>query len=144
MKIKLLFILCCSLVLSSCSVSNNDEPEQNYKSLWHLINVSGGFAGVNESFELETIIWSFDEATLKLTVANNNQDNAIQDGLDAGTYDYSIINTNGESFLVIDGNELGELTFSQAGMQIDENLKSTGNGADGFIYSFQLQRVLVE
>ncbi len=145
MKIKLLIVLCCSLILTNCSVSNNDvENPQNFKNLWHLINASGGIAGVNENFELETITWSFDEVTQKLTVTNNNQDDSIQDGLDSGTYDYSIIIANGVSYLVVDDNEVGEITFSLTGMQIDENMMSTSTGADGFIYLFQLQTILVE
>ena len=84
MKIKLLIVLCCSLVLTNCSVSNDSDTQQNYKNLWHLINVSGGIAGINENFELETIIWSFNETTLKLTVVNSNPDDTIQDGLDSG------------------------------------------------------------
>ena len=144
MKIKLLIVLCISLVVTNCSISNNTETPQNFKNLWHLINVSGGVSGINENFELETIIWSFNEATLKLTIVNNNDDDTIQDGLDSGTYDYAITNANGKSYLIIDGNEVGELTFTQTSMQIDENIMSTGNGADGFMYSFQLQTFLIE
>lgn len=144
MKIKLLIVLCCTFVLTSCSVGNDVNDQQNYKRLWHLINVTGGVGGVNQNFEPSTIVWSFDEPTLKLTVTNNNQDDTAPDGLDSGTYDYSIINANGESYLVIDDNELGELSFSQTGMGINENIKSTGTGADGFVYLFQLEVVVAE
>ena len=145
MKIKLLIVLCCAFVFTNCSLSNDSETPQNYKKSWHLINVSGGFAGVNENFELETIIWSFDEPTAKLTVVNNNSDDTIQDGLASGAYDYSIdIAEDGKSYITIDANELGLLTVNQTGMFIDENMMSTGTGADGFIYSFQVELVLIE
>ena len=144
MKTKLLIALCCMFILTGCSVGNDVNTQQTYKRLWHLINVTGGIGGVNENFEPNTIVWSFNETTAKLTVTNDNPDDTIEDGLDSGTYDYSIINANGESYLVINDNELGELSFSQTGMGINENVKSTGTGADGFLYLFQLEVQVVE
>ncbi len=133
-------------MVANCSISNSETetPPPNYKNLWHLTNVSGGIAGVNENFELKTIIWSFNDVTQKLTVTNNNSDDVIQDGLDSGVYDYSILNANDSSYLVVNDNELGELTFSQTAMQINGNKMSEGEGADGFIYLFQLQVVLAD
>ncbi len=144
MKIKLLLVLCSALILTNCSVGNDTNEQQNYKRIWHLINVSGGISGVNENFQLETITWSFNETTSKLTVVNNNQDDAIQDGLDSGTYDYSILNEGGQSYISIGTSEFGEVIFSQNGMQIDGNKLSTGTGADGFIYSFELQVIVAD
>lgn len=145
MKIKLLVVWCIALLLTNCAVSDDSNTEQNYKNLWHLINVSGGVAGVNENFELETIIWSFDEATSKLTVENNNQDDTIQDGIESGIYNYSITSgEGGRSYLTVETNEFGLLTFSQNGMSIDGNQLSTGDVADGFMYSFQIQVVIAD
>ncbi|WP_142783187.1 hypothetical protein [Changchengzhania lutea] len=142
---RLFFItISCFFILTNCSLNDDSStPPQQYDSLWHLTNVSGGISGVDEDYAVETIIWSFDDATLKLTVNNNNQDDSLEDGLDSDTYDFSILETDGKSYLLIDGNELGELIFSQTGMIIDGNKLSTGVGADGFIYTFQLQLVPV-
>ncbi len=131
------------LSVTSCSLKNDtDQDQQTYKSLWHLINVSGGVSGVNDSFSLGTIVWSFNETTLKLTIENDNTDDTKQDGWDSGTYDYLLDQTDSRDFLTISGTEVGELIFtSENNMIINENEKSTGTAADGLIYT--LQRTLV-
>ncbi len=131
------------LSVTSCSLKNDtDQDQQTYKSLWHLINVSGGVSGVNDSFSLGTIVWSFNETTLKLTIENDNTDDTKQDGWDSGTYDYLLDQTDSRDFLTISGTEVGELIFtSENTMIINENEKSTGTAADGLIYT--LQRTLV-
>jgi len=50
----------------------------------------------------------------------------------------SILNDGNNTFLIIDGNEYGSITVLTNNLIIDQNLTSTGTGADGFIYSFQL------
>ena len=139
MKKHIIYLFALALTITSCSLENDtNQDEQTYKSLWHLRNVSGGVSGVNDNFDLEAIVWSFNETTLKLTVENNNTDDTKQDGWDSGTYDYSFTQTGSKDYLIIDGTEVGELTFtSQNSMVINENEKSTGTGADGLIYTFQ-------
>ena len=126
-------------MVNSCSLdSNPDTSSQSFRSLWHLINVSGGIAGVNDSFSLETIVWSFNEDTFILTIENNNTDDTKQDGHDSGEYDYSIVTENNEEFIVLDGTEIGAIYLtSQNILVIDENVTSSGAGADGFLYTFQ-------
>ncbi|WP_223551619.1 hypothetical protein [Aestuariivivens sp. NBU2969] len=143
MKKNIIFLLAIVLSVTSCSLKNDtDQDQQTYKSLWHLINVSGGVSGVNDSFSLGTIVWSFNETTLKLTIENDNTDDTKQDGWDSGTYDYLLDQTDSRDFLTIGGTEVGELIFtSENTMIINENEKSTGTAADGLIYT--LQRTLV-
>ncbi|WP_242135540.1 hypothetical protein [Aestuariivivens marinum] len=143
MKKNIIFLLAIVLSVTSCSLKNDtDQDQQTYKSLWHLINVSGGVSGVNDSFSLGTIVWSFNETTLKLTIENDNTDDTKQDGWDSGTYDYLLDQTDSRDFLTISGTEVGELIFtSENTMIINENEKSTGTAADGLIYT--LQRTLV-
>ncbi|WP_242132594.1 hypothetical protein [Aestuariivivens marinum] len=143
MKKNIIFLLAIVLSVTSCSLKNDtDQDQQTYKSLWHLINVSGGVSGVNDSFSLGTIVWSFNETTLKLTIENDNTDDTKQDGWDSGTYDYLLDQTDSRDFLTISGTEVGELIFtSENNMIINENEKSTGTAADGLIYT--LQRTLV-
>lgn len=138
MKRIVLILLTCFFVLNSCSIDDNNNSVESFSSLWHLIEVTGGLAGINDQFELETVVWSFDESNLLLTVENNNTDETKQDILDSGTYDYSIITQDGQDYLVIDNIELGHIFFSaQDKLTIDENETSNGPVADGFIYTFQ-------
>ncbi|MFH6768348.1 hypothetical protein V8G56_06350 [Gaetbulibacter aquiaggeris] len=72
----------------------------------------------------------------------NNNTNAVEDGLDSGTYRYDLLDDGKNIFLIIDDNEFGGLTLSNNILTIDQNLRSTGTGADGFIYSFQLVQTI--
>lgn len=134
-----LFILVISfLSLTNCSIGNNDNTQpQVVEVYWNLINVTGGVAGVNEDYALGTIIWRFNEASGVLSVENNNTDDTKQDGLDSGDYTYSILDDNGDLFLVVDSDEMGHLTITANEFILNENETSQGSGADGFIYTFR-------
>ncbi|WP_298239355.1 hypothetical protein [uncultured Algibacter sp.] len=140
------FILAISLlfILNSCSINNDTSstPEQTFRSFWHLVSVEGGIAGIDDQFELNTVIWSFDEDNDDITVENNNTDDTKQDGLDSGVYPFEIVPVDSKQILVIDGLDFGEIYFTtQNTLIIDENETTTGPGADGFLYTFQ--RVVV-
>ncbi|MBJ6367341.1 hypothetical protein [Snuella sedimenti] len=139
MKRTFLIALSCVFLLTSCSVNTNDENNnQVVRYLWHIVNVTGGISGVDEQFSLDTIVWVFDELNGKLSVTNSNDDPEKEDGLDTGVYDFSIETIGGNTYLVVDDIEIGGITFpSLEEMILNENETSTGQGADGFIYSFQ-------
>ena len=143
MKIKILMAHFCLFTLS-CSINNdNNNVPVNYTVEWHLTNVTGGVEGVDETFDMGTIIWVFDESNGILTVENTNNDDSKEDGLDSGSYNYSIANIGNDSFISIDSNELGEISFiTNSQLSIDQNSTSQGTGADGFIYTFT--RKLIE
>ena len=143
MKHSILITFLSFITLSSCSLDNNDVKQQVYKSYWHLINVSGGFSGVDNDFELNKIIWSFNEEENELTVTNTNTED-LEDGLDTGTYTYSVDeDDNKDLFLTINSNEFGNFTVSESQLIIDQNITTNGTGADGFIYTFK-RVVIVE
>ena len=119
------------MLLSSCSTNNNLSIEQKF----YLVNVSGGFAGVNFNFDKGQIIWTFNEQNSTLNIKKNT--NESFSGLNEGIYSYSIVNINNNLFLHIDENELGGVSTSENGMIIDENMRSTGSGADGFIMTLE-------
>ena len=129
------------VIITSCSINNDDDKPQVVRSEWHLKNVSGGLAGVNNDFDFNQVIWMFNELQGSLTVLNNNT-NAVEDGLDSGTYNYSLLDDGTTTFLIIDDNEFGGLIILNNNLTIDQNLTSTGTGADGFIYSFQLVQTI--
>lgn len=143
MKHTILITFLSLITLTNCSISNEDNPTpQVYKTYWHLVNVSGGFAGVNNDFELNKIVWSFIEIENILTVTNNNG-TEDEDGLDTGTYTYSVFtDDNGNLFLSINSNEYGHLDISETQLIIDQNITTTGTGADGYIYTFRKILVL--
>ena len=73
MKYSILITFLSLITLTNCSISNEDNSTpQVYKTYWHLINVSGAFAGVNNDFELNKIVWLFNDTENTLTVSNNN------------------------------------------------------------------------
>lgn len=141
MKYKFLISLILIVIIASCSINNDDDKPQVVRSEWHLKNVSGGLAGVNNDFDFNQVIWVFNELQGLLTVLNNNT-NAVEDGLDSGTYSYSMLDDGTNTFLIIDNSEFGGLTITNNNLTIDQNLTSTGTSADGFIYSFQLVQTI--
>ncbi|WP_418603243.1 hypothetical protein [Hwangdonia sp.] len=145
MKKSILIVLSCLFIFSSCSTSEDPIDPQKVKYLWHLVNVTGGVAGVNETFSLDTIVWAFNDATKTLVVENNNDDDTIEDALDSGTYEFDVIQgPSGKTFLTINTSEFGNFEISQNTLTIDQNITTTGTGADGFIYTFKRTIELVD
>ncbi|WOD43820.1 hypothetical protein [Hwangdonia lutea] len=145
MKKSIIIVLSCFFMFSSCSTSENPIDPQKVKYLWHLVNVSGGVAGVNETFSLDTIVWAFNDADKTLVVENNNDDDTIEDALDSGIYDFDVIEgASGKTFLTINETEFGNFEISQSALTINQNITTTGTGSDGFIYTFQRTIELID
>lgn len=120
------------LLISSCSDSY-DSVDDILNGTWNVANVSGGFAGMDQDFESGTITWTFDASSSMLTVANNNVlVDVIYDGLDSGTYSYSILKIDSKNHLVIDDQEFAGISFANELLFLNQNEISTGSGADGF------------
>lgn len=141
MKFKFICFVVASFLFFSCSLENDANEPVPTKTLYHLVNVKGGIAGVDEDFEVNTIVWFFDTTTSTLEIDNNNSDSTKPDGLDTGDYSYSIIEANAKEYLVVDDNEIGSIYFDNSFLIIDENDLSNGTGADGFTYTFAVQIV---
>ncbi|WP_308993932.1 hypothetical protein QLS71_001155 [Mariniflexile litorale] len=125
------------LMIVSCSIDKNSEDSTAYKVEWHLTNVSGGISGINQTFSMGTIIWTFYNTTGMISVDNKNEDVNKEDGLDHGNYEFSTTKIADKTFIIIDTNEFGEITFpTENQFIIDKNCTSEGTGADGFIYNF--------
>ena len=136
MKNYLILVLTCFIAFTNCSDNDTPAPVKIVEIYWSLTNVSGGIAGTDEDFPLNTIKWRFDEVNNILNVENDNTDDTKPDGLDSGDYDYSVLTENNQTFLVIDSNEIGRFTVTQTQLIIDENDTSVGTGADGYVYTF--------
>lgn len=134
---KLIITLLSVLIISSCSNSDNESKEDILTGVWNVQNISGGFVGMDQDFETATITWTFNASDSKLTVVNNNVlVDVIYDGLDSGSYPYSIIEVDDESFLEINGQEFAGISITNGQLILDQNKISTGSGADGFILLF--------
>ncbi len=125
-----------SLLFISCNL-NDDNSQMDLIVPWNLINVSGGFAGIDDDYEPNIIVWKFNDQTTTLTVENNNLQNNIYDGLATGIYNYTIIESNNRFYIDIEGTEFGEYNITGTNLIIDGNSFSHGNGADGFILTFE-------
>ncbi|GAA4269664.1 hypothetical protein [Hyunsoonleella aestuarii] len=144
MKNKIVIAITFLMLFSSCSLDDesNSAQYQTFRSFWHLARVTGGIAGVDNQFELDTVIWSFDEDNNEITVENNNTDDTKQDGLNSGVYSYETTAFDTKEILIIDNQDFGEIYLdSQNVLVIDQNETTMGSGADGFVYTFQ--RVVV-
>ncbi|WP_179009574.1 hypothetical protein [Winogradskyella forsetii] len=128
------YILVLVVFLFSCN--NDDNAPQNtaptINGTWSLVNVYGGFAGVDDDFENGTITWHFNQDNLELTVSNTNTTDVIYDGFPSGTYDYQILTTTGEDANVVVNSFSYDITvLTQTQLVLDE-----GVAADGFLLTF--------
>ena len=149
MKTKfLLFYLSIGLIVSCLPDDNIKTSDQTETIIqWHLNTVSGGFAGVDHNFEMGVILWQFEDANGILYVENNNNDDDLEDGFDTGIYPYRVIqDEDSRLYLEVDGIDNGLLSISDEDgtFTLDQNTKLSGSGADGYIYTFTREVVVVE
>lgn len=120
-------------ILNSCTKQNIIEevptqPPTGINGDWSLTKITGGFAGINESFS-GTVHYNFNSSNNALTVNNNYIGTSIiNKGLPTGSYSFSLsgiddININSQN---------AKYTITENTLYIDENL-----AADGFGYTFQ-------
>jgi hypothetical protein len=137
MKPKLLMLLffATSLLLVGCNKSEDDgEDTAALSGIWHLNNVSGGFAGVDVDYNRGEVIWNFNLSTGTLSVENNldqSDPNYAYAGLDTGNYDFQISEVNGIEVLMIEGTDNGEYIVTSTTLTIDDR------PADGFLKTFE-------
>lgn len=142
------FLVFALLLPLSCgnddASSGSTDPLNGY---WNLLNVSGGFAGVDVDYDHGSVSWQFDTGTSMLRVENVSIPNGPQSTflpIPSGEYAYSIIEADGNKFLTIDGmplydnGEYGRIDITEAGdLIIDQGQSSTSNAADVYVLSFK-------
>lgn len=116
--------------------SKSSTPKSTIDGTWNLVRIHGGIMGANETHSTGEIEWTFDTQNSTVTV-NNTVGNSTYYYLPSGTYNFQQISGPTENYLVIDANELGQMAFSGNQLLIDENKKSTGEGACGFYFTLQ-------
>lgn len=128
--ISFLFLI---FVLHGCSTESTHERKDKISGTWYLIRLSGGFAGLDEDFEKGGIVWEFRDKVGILVVANNHESDALNSGLPSGTYTYSILQGKGGDYLQLNDKEVGRIGVAKSQLILDQNLTSSGSGADGFV-----------
>ena len=123
------------VVFVGCSDDDESQPDP-LDGAWSIINISGGFAGIDDDYTQGDVVWNFDTTASKIFVQNNNPSNTIYDGLDSDEYPYTILTVGKEMYLQINGQEFGRMSLTQNTMSLNQNFFSTGNGADGFVLLF--------
>lgn len=127
---KIFTVLVFASLFIGCS--KNDDNTTSVPTLdgqWKLVNVRGGFAGVNDTFPAGQIKWFVDTASHTVTVVNNNTNPNSQDILESGVYSYT---------LTPDPNSLCTNTFNVNNMDLgcysvsDNEFTITYEYADGF------------
>jgi hypothetical protein len=149
MKTKLLLSLIIISLFISClpddNVDTTNQPETIVQ--WHLNNVTGGFAGVDYHFEMGVVVWQFEDANGILYVENNNTEDNLEDGFDTGIYSYRVLEDE-ESRLFLEVNDMDEglLTISDEDgtFTLDQNIKYSGAGADGYVYTFTREVIVID
>ena len=137
-SIRFIAMAVAAMVIISCNKSDdNAQNNDTLNEVWHLVNVSGGFAGVNDSFERNIITWEFNSENGSLFVMNNNTDTSKQSGLTSGNYVFAVEEINGSLYFILNEQESGEVTIVENNLLIDENSMSNGSGADRFKYMFE-------
>lgn len=126
----------CQKETRQTTKSNKCVSSNTIDGKWHLVRITGGITGVNETHPINEITWSFNTSNSTLTV-NNTVGSSTYYYLPSGTYPFQQISGPNGNYLVVDGAELGRFTFSGNQMLLDENQKSTGEGACGFYITLQ-------
>jgi len=128
-KLKLLFVLPLFTLFLSCSNNNQETAAPTLAGQWKLVNVTGGFVGVNDNFPAGQITWNIDTANNSVTVVNNNTNPDAQDILETGVYSYTLApdpNAICPNTFNVNNLDLGCYTVS------DNELIITYDYADGF------------
>ncbi len=130
----LISIFC--FLFSGCQDDENDQICCDYSITlegdWNLTNISGGFAGVDYTFETGDMVWNFDTSTNTVNVTNTITDNTIiHTSLETGTYSYTIIEEDNSEILIINDIDFRIITLTDTSLSLDDNV-----AADGFLYSF--------
>lgn len=117
----------------------NDRKKSNndLEGSWTLVNVSGGFAGINNNFQLGWILWRFNPTTQLLSVENNNpMENPLHDGFETGNYSFSTTTTPSRCQNNFQSLKVGEFYERCYRISNNELIINDNIAADGFQYKF--------
>ncbi|MHA7057220.1 hypothetical protein ACWGOQ_0008385 [Aquimarina sp. M1] len=123
-------VLLFSVILFSCS-NDDDNVEPTLQGKWNLVNVSGGFAGLDEDIAKEIIVWDFNTVTGMVTIQNSITDASFNTVLESGTYPYSVSAPADADLLIVNEVSLGRFNLQSTSFTVEETFE------DGFIFLFE-------
>ena len=135
MRVLILFLFFGFGLFTSCSSNDEIDQENTIDGTWNLKTVYGGLQGVNIDYNQGDVIWNFDLQTNTLIVENyimTTGPENIHSGLQSGSYDIEITQTEEIQTLFIDGTKRGVLILLDDNLKIDDGLE-----ADGFMTEFE-------
>jgi hypothetical protein len=146
MRLKSLsFSIGCFFLLMSCSEESLSPSSLN--ETYTLRNVSGGFAGADVDYENGAVTWAFDADQHELVVTSliiNNGPQSVYLPLQSGTYQYSTTQSNGKTYLQIEGYQIYDngdygryILNANGSLVIDQGEGSNGTAADVFTLYFE-------
>ena len=136
MKINLFIpLICFVLLLSSCSRTDDNLGNQEAINVpWSLKSTVGGLAGTNVNFNMGMVLWTFNDSSNTLTVINNNTNNYVYDGLETGSYSYTMTTIDGLEYLIVNEDyNLGRLEYINSELTLDNGIP-----LDGLLLTFEI------
>lgn len=117
----------------SCKSDDDANPFMpvTLNGSWSLVQVTGGFAGVDDSFDHGVIVWEFNKQTSQVTINNANEEDTIFDGFPSGMYPFETSVSEDVTTITIDGIDMNLTTLTPTELELDE-----GVAFDGFFLSF--------
>lgn len=111
-----------SLVLFiSCNSDDDSNQTDILNGIWNLKNVSGGLQGIDIDYSQGFVNWNFNLKNNTLTVENNIMTTGPEDiyaGLDSGTYDIQIEESEEAATLFINDTERGVIILLNTNLKI--------------------------
>lgn len=120
--LKILIAILLVATIASCSSDNDDNVQITQINSWNLARVTGGFAGVDQTFPAGLIVWTFNGDTEMVVVVNNNTDDTLNDFFDSGTYPYTIENDGTDDVISINGIDFGVISETENELLLDHQV----------------------
>lgn len=130
-KIKFFILFILTFAIQSCST---DEPEQKLEGTWRLKSAMAP-EGSSIDYNDGEVTWTFNESTHTLYVQKNITTLGPEDffsGLSTGTYNFSVIDTDGKKNLYVEGIPEGIFAYTNENLVINSDEE-----AEGFIKVFR-------
>jgi len=146
MKLNVLspFLILLFFIVSSCSKDDSFEKlSSSINGDWYLKSYEHSTNGENINFIKNDIIWNFNEDLNKLTIKLNisaltlENYESIYIGVNEGIYDYSIIEKNEISYLIIGDDEFGNISFSTNELKVNRKEAPYDEGNNLSTWNFE-------
>ncbi len=112
-----LFILVISCEKQKYPAAAPTETEE-IDGTWNLVLATGGLVGINQTYQVGEILWTFNSPDSSVVVVNN-ANSGIYYSLPTGTYTFSeSSNANGDMVITVNNEQMGVRTISNDTLDI--------------------------